>query len=157
MYHCPNRPPGHRERLTVEMTDLEHRQLAPDTSFHHGSKLMRSYERYVRDQEHPSCHLSAEGRISRYIYEAQGRISCLCRRIYQQHPRMRLSTIALSFIPTLLTLVLSSFHPPSGSLVLPSKIVTSSDGLQIFTESTGRKGAPAGKSHSSSLDFADGF
>jgi hypothetical protein len=70
---------------------------------------------------------------------------------------MRFSTIAVTFIPTLLTPVMSYFHPPSGSLVLPSKIVTSSDGLQIFTESAGRQGGPAGKSPSLSLDFADDF
>ena len=63
---------------------------------------------------------------------------------------MRFSTIAVSFIPSLLTAsrVVSSFHPPSGSLKLPTKIVTSSDGLQIFTESAGKEGAPAGKSPS---------
>ena len=61
---------------------------------------------------------------------------------------MRFSTISVSFIPTLLTAlpVVSSFNPPSGSLKLPSQIVTSSDGLQIFTESAGKEGAPAGKS-----------
>jgi hypothetical protein len=67
---------------------------------------------------------------------------------------MRLSTIAHAFIPTLLAALpaMASFHPPSGSLALPSKIVASSDGLQIFTESTGKKGAPAGKSSSLPLD-----
>jgi len=72
---------------------------------------------------------------------------------------MRFSTIAATFIPTLLTALpaLSSTHPPSGSLALPSKIVTSSDGLQIFTESAGKKGKPAGKCLSLSLDFADSF
>ena len=76
--------------------------------------------------------------------------SYLCRRTYPQHTRMRLLTIALSFVPIPLVVlpVFASFHPPSGSLALPSKIVTSSDGLQIFTESAGRKGAPAGKSPS---------
>ena len=60
---------------------------------------------------------------------------------------MRLSTIALAFVPIPLAILpaFASFHPPSGSLVLPSKIVTSSDGLQIFAESAGRKGAPASK------------
>ena len=72
---------------------------------------------------------------------------------------MRFSTIAVSFIPTLLTTlpVVSSFHPPSGSLKLPSKIVTSSDGLQIFTESAGEEGAPTGKSPSPSPDSANSF
>ena len=72
---------------------------------------------------------------------------------------MRLSTIALAFVPIPLAVLpaFASFHPPSGSLVLPSKIVTSSDGLQIFTESAGRQGAPAGKPPSLSLGFADSF
>ena len=72
---------------------------------------------------------------------------------------MRFSTIAVTFIPTLLTTlpVMSSFHPPSSSLNLPSKIVTSSDGLQIFTESAGKEGAPAGASPSSSSDSANSF
>ena len=52
---------------------------------------------------------------------------------------------------------MSSFHPPSGSLKLPSKIVTSSDGLQIFTESAGKEGAPAGKSPSLPPDSANSF
>src|SRR5258706_5784409 len=72
---------------------------------------------------------------------------------------MRFSTIAVTFIPTLLTAspVMSSFHPPSGSLKLPSKIVTSSDGLQIFTESAGKESAPAVKSPSPSSDSANSF
>jgi len=63
---------------------------------------------------------------------------------------MRFSTIAITFIPTLLSAlpVMSSSHPPFGSLKLPTKIVTSSDGLQIFTESAGKEGAPAGESPS---------
>ena len=71
---------------------------------------------------------------------------------------MRLSTISLAFVPILLAVlpVFASFHPP-GSLVLPSKIVTSSDGLQIFTESAGKKGGPAGKHPSLSLGFSDSF
>ena len=71
---------------------------------------------------------------------------------------MRFSTIAVSFIQALLTAlpVVSSFHPPS-SLRLPSEIVTSSDGLQIFTESAGEEGAPAGKSHSLSPDSENSF
>jgi len=70
---------------------------------------------------------------------------------------MRFSTIALTFVPTLLTAlpVMSFLHPPSGPLKLPSKIVTSSDGLQIFTESAGKKGAPAGKSRPLFLGFAN--
>jgi len=66
---------------------------------------------------------------------------------------MRFSTIAIAVIPTLLSALpaMSSFHPPFGSLKLPSKIVTSSDGLQIFTESAGKEGAPAGKSPSFAL------
>ena len=69
---------------------------------------------------------------------------------------MRFSTIAVTLIPMVLTAspVMSSFHPPSGSLSLPSKIVTSSDSLQIFTESAGKEGAPAGKP---SCDFANRF
>ena len=72
---------------------------------------------------------------------------------------MRLSTIALVFVPNLLAVlpVFASFHLPSGSVALPSKIVTSSDGLQIFAESAGRKGAPAGKPPSLSLGVADSF
>jgi hypothetical protein len=67
---------------------------------------------------------------------------------------MRFSTIAITCIPALLSAlpVMASFHPLSGSLRLPSKIVTSSDGLQIFTESAGKEGAPAGKSPSLSPD-----
>ena len=70
---------------------------------------------------------------------------------------MRLSSIALAFVPNLLAVlpVFASFHPPSGSVALPSKIVTSSDGLQIFAESAGRKGAPAGKPPSLSLGFSN--
>ena len=85
--------------------------------------------------------------------------SHLCRRTHSQHTRMRFWTIALSLVPIPFAVlpVFASFHPPSGSLALPSKIVTSSDGLQIFTESAGRKGAPAGKSPSLVLGFADGF
>ena len=49
------------------------------------------------------------------------------------------------------------FHPLSDLSPLTSQIVTSSDGLQIFTESIGKIGAPVGKSPLLSLDFADGF
>lgn len=79
--------------------------------------------------------------------------------IYQRRTRMRLSTIVVTFIPTLLTAVpvMSSFHPPSGSLNLPSKIVTSSDGLQIFTESAGKEGAPAGTSLSPPSNSVNSF
>jgi hypothetical protein len=72
---------------------------------------------------------------------------------------MRFSAIALAFLPIPLAVlpVLASIHPPSGPLVLPSKIVTSSDGLQIFTESAGRKGAPAGMSPSLTLGLANSF
>jgi len=70
---------------------------------------------------------------------------------------MRFSTIPFALAQTLLTAlpVMSAFTPPTGSLSLPSKIVTSSDGLQIFTESAGKEGAPAGKSPSLSTDFTN--
>ena len=69
---------------------------------------------------------------------------------------MRFSTIALALAQTLLTaLPVMSAFTPTGSLSLPSKIVTSSDGLQIFTESAGKEGAPTGKSPSLSTDFTN--
>ena len=51
---------------------------------------------------------------------------------------------------------MTSVYPPSDSLNLPSKIVISSDGIQLFNESAGKKGAPADKSFELFLflDFA---
>ena len=93
------------------------------------------------------------------MYMRRKEATLLSTDIYQRHTRMRLSTLSVTFIPTLLRAfpVMSSFHPPSGSLNLSSKTVTSSDGLQLFTESAGKEGAPAGKSPSLSPDSANRF